>query len=120
MEYSSRFIESYVHNNGIGVLVELGISDSVAVRSEAFGRLAKDLALQIAAMAPASVEELLEHPFVKDPGITVSQQITRTADELREKIGVLRFVRWVADSGDSLQPEPPRSPALIYRLGNAR
>ena len=67
MDYPNHFIESYVQNGGIGVLVELGISDSVVTRSDAFTRLAKDLTMHIAAMAPTSVEELLQQPFVKDP-----------------------------------------------------
>ena len=119
MTHSDRFIESYVHNSGIGVLVELGVSDSIVTRSVVFTSLAKDLAMHITAMAPASVEELLQQPSVKDPEITVSQLVARAAGELREQIVVLRFVRWVANPQEPLQPEPPRSPAVIYNLRSA-
>lgn len=120
MNFSSHFIESYVHNGGIGVLVELGVSDSVVTKSGVFTSLAKDLAMHIAAMAPASIEELLQQPSVKDPDITVNQLIARVAGDLREKIAVVRFVRWSADQQEPLQPEPPRSPAVIYNLRNAK
>jgi elongation factor Ts len=119
MDHSTHFIESYVHNGGLGVLVELGVSDSMATRSDVFTRLAKDLAMHIAAMGPSSVEDLLEQPFVKDPGITVSQLVAQAAGDLREQIAVLRFVRWVANPQEPLQPEPPRSPAVIHRLRSA-
>ncbi len=116
MDNSRNFIESYVHNGDIGVLVELSVSSSIAIRSDVFTYLAKDLAMHITAMAPASVEELLQQPSVKDPGMTVDQLIVRAAHELREQIAVLRFVRWVADPQERLRPEPPRSPAVIHNL----
>ena len=119
MTDSNRFIESYVYNGRVGVLVELGISDSSTMRSDSFTRLAKDLAMQIATMAPASVEELLEQPSVTDTDISVSELIARVDGELHVKIAVLRFVRWVAHPEEPLEPEPPRSPAVIQNLRGA-
>jgi len=116
MNYPNHFIESYVHNGGIGVLIELGFSDSATSRSEVFTRLAKDLALHIAAMAPASIEDLLQQPSVADISITVGELISRADGNLDEKIAVLRFVRWSTNPQDALQPGPPRSPAVIYDL----
>lgn len=120
MNFPNHFIESYVHNGGIGVLVELGVSDSVVTKHDAFMGLARDLAMHIAAMAPASVEELLQQPFVKDPDMAVSLLIARVAGELREKVAVVRFVRWIANPPEPVQPEPPRSPAVIYNFRNAK
>ncbi len=119
MNHSNHFIESYVHNGGIGVLVELAFSDSTTARSDVFQRLAKDLAMHIAAMAPASIEDLLQQPSVADPAITVSELIARTDENLHEEIAVLRFVRWSAHPQESLQPKPPRSPAVINDLRSA-
>jgi elongation factor Ts len=119
MNHPDRFIESYVHNGGIGVLVEFGASDSITIRTAEFTRLARDLAIHIAAMAPESVEELMQQPFVKDSDTTVGQQVQSVADELHESIAVLRFVRWVAEAPRPSQPEPPRSPAVILDLRSA-
>lgn len=119
MVHSDRFIESYVHNGGIGVLVELRLSDSVVVGSTAFKTLAKDLALHIAAVAPTSVEDLLQQPFVKNPKMSVAHVVAQVAADLREKIVVLRFVRWVTDPPTPSESEPPRSPAVIHRLRSA-
>src|SRR5215472_9466505 len=47
---------SYVHhNNSVGVLLELNCSTDFVARSEAFQALARDLALQIAGVAPKYV-----------------------------------------------------------------
>ena len=46
-------IFSYIHhNNDLGVLLELNCSTDFVARSESFRQLAKDLALQIAGLAP--------------------------------------------------------------------
>jgi elongation factor Ts len=49
-------IFSYVHhNNSVGVLLELNCSTDFVARSESFQTLARDLALQIAGVAPTYV-----------------------------------------------------------------
>ena len=49
-------IFSYVHhNNSVGVLLELNCSTDFVARSESFQTLARDLALQIAGVAPAYI-----------------------------------------------------------------
>ena len=116
MNDSNRHIESYAHDGGIGVLVELEISDPAARRSESFIRLAKDIATHIAAMAPASIEDLLGQPSVAETGITVEALLAQAAAELQVGIKVVRFMRWAVGPQDSLLPEPPRSPAVIQDL----
>jgi elongation factor Ts len=119
MDYFNHYIEGYVHNGRIGVLVELDVSDSIATRNDLFKGLAKDLAMHIAAMAPISVEELLQEPSVQDPDKTVSELIAQVAGELREQIAVMRFVRWSVDPQEPRHPDPPRSPAVICNLRKA-
>ena len=47
---------SYVHhNNSVGVLLELNCSTDFVARSESFQSLARDLALQIAGVAPTYI-----------------------------------------------------------------
>jgi elongation factor Ts len=120
MDYYNHFIESYVHNGGIGVLIELDVSDSCATRTDEFKSLAKDLAMQVGAMNPSSVDDLLSQPFIKDPERTVDQRIAIVAQTLQSKIAVRRFVRWNAEPQGPSAPEPPRTPAVIYDLRKAR
>ncbi len=67
-EASEGVIELYSHGNGrVGVMVELNCETDFVARSEAFRKLAHEIALQIAAMSPQYVreedipEEVLEH-----------------------------------------------------------
>jgi elongation factor Ts len=115
MTYVDTFIESYVHNGGIGVLVELESSDSITIRSELFRLLAKDIAMHVAAMAPASIDELMQQPSVRDPGQSVSELIAAAERSLRAGIRPRRYVRWVANERET-SPPPPRSPAVIHDI----
>jgi len=115
MTYFDTCIESYVHNGGIGVLVEFESSDSITIRSELFRLLAKDVAMHIAAMAPTSVDECMNQGFVRDPGQTVSELIAAAEQSLRARLRLRRYVRWVANEWEASQP-PPRSPAVIHDI----
>ncbi|SDQ35257.1 hypothetical protein [Pseudoxanthomonas sp. CF125] len=120
MDYFNHYIESYVHNGGIGVLIELDASDSFASRMDLFKLLASDLAMHVAAMNPSTVEDMLSQPFVKDPEHTVEQAISQVAEELKSKVIVRRFVRWTAEPQKPGFAEPPKTPAVIYAFRKAR
>jgi elongation factor Ts len=120
MDYFNHYIESYVHNGGIGVLIELDASDSFVSRVDLFRLLASDLAMHVAAMNPSTVEDLLSQPFVKDPEHTVEQAISRVAEELKNKVIVRRFVRWTVEPQKPSFTEPPKTPAVIYDFRTAR
>jgi elongation factor Ts len=70
---------SYVHhNNSVGVLLELNCSTDFVARSESFQNLARDLALQIAGVAPtyinfedvpAEIAEEERKKILEDPAI---------------------------------------------------
>jgi translation elongation factor EF-Ts len=93
-----RYIESYVHNSRVGVLLELHADDEAARENYEFCRLARDLALQIAAGKPKSPGELLDQPFVKGQEESVSHRIYVVSTMLNTPIRVTRFVRYDADA----------------------
>lgn len=86
-------IQSYVHNERIGVLLELRAETDFVVKSDPFKKLAHDLVMHIAAMAPANVEELLAQQFVKDPSLTVKDLVNRVIAQVGENIKVANFSR---------------------------
>jgi elongation factor Ts len=88
------YLGSYVHNNRVGVLLEMRAETDFVVRSEPFQTLAHELLLHIAAMAPDDVEALLAQPFVKDERRTVSDLIKEVAGKVGENIKVERFCRY--------------------------
>jgi elongation factor Ts len=109
-----RVIHAYVHQGRIGVLVELGADSDFALRTSGFAVFAHDVAMHIAALEPASVLDLLEQPFVKDNSLTVGELLARLATALRERVAIIRFVRWDT-CGPPPGPEPPRAPAVARR-----
>ena len=87
-------LETYVHNNRVGVLLELRCETDFVVRSEPFRWLAHELAMQAAAMAPDNLEAFLAQPYIKDESLTVEQLIKNTIAKTGENIKVERFCRY--------------------------
>lgn len=116
-----RYIESYIHHNRIGVLVELEIPDQITALCSEFTDLARDIAMHIAATNPTgldktsvlnvipvqfraeiediSEEALLEQAWIRDPSITVRELIENVSSILKTPIRVTRFCRY--DANDS-------------------
>lgn len=92
-ETGAGLIESYVHNERIGVLLDLRAETDFVVRSEPFRALAHELAMQIAAMAPKDVAGLLEQPYIKDESKTVADIIKEVIARVGENIRVIAFSR---------------------------
>lgn len=86
-------VQTYTHNERIGVLLELRSETDFVARSEPFKKLAHDLAMQIAAMAPQNVEELLIQPFIKDQSLTVNDMVNRLIAQVGENVKVASFYR---------------------------
>lgn len=93
-ETAAGIVESYIHGEGkIGVLVELLCETDFVARNDNFRELAHDLAMQIAATAPADQEELLGSAFIKDESKSVKDRIDEAVALLGENIKVGRFNR---------------------------
>lgn len=103
---------SYVHHNHrVGVLLELNCSTDFVANSEAFRRLANDLALQIAGVSPkyvnfedvpADVVEAARKTILEDPALARVPQERRDEfinGKLKKELGsqVLMMQPWVKD-----------------------
>jgi elongation factor Ts len=94
-ETTAGLVEAYIHANGkIGVLVELGCETDFVARTDDFKYLAHELAMQIAAMEPKDVENLLEQLYIRDYTITISDLVKRTIAKLGENVVIKRFTRF--------------------------
>lgn len=111
---SEGIVESYVHAGGrIGVLVEVNCETDFVARTPDFRALAHDIAMQIAATNPASIEDgeaqsevsqlgesssdqgvLLRQPFIRDPSRNVGELVRETAARTGENIIIRRFIRY--------------------------
>ncbi len=88
-------VETYVHGGGkIGVLVEVNCETDFVARNPEFKDLAHDIAMQISAMNPVSVDELLEQDYIKDSSLKVKQLLESKIAKLGENIQITRFTRY--------------------------
>ncbi len=114
-------VESYIHSGGrIGALVELSSETDFVARNPEFRELARNIAMQVAAMSPLVVSEdeltgdmraellkehgdekkafeaavLLRQPYIRDNGKTVGDLVTALAASTGENVRVRRFARF--------------------------
>jgi len=88
------FLESFIHNGRVGVLLQLQAETDFVVRSEPFRQLAHELAMQIAAMNPADVDELLNQSYIKNESVKISDMLKQVMAKVGENIKVERFCRY--------------------------
>jgi len=85
-------VEAYSHNGRIGVLVEVNCETDFVARGDDFKTFTHDCALQVVAMKPENVDDLLKQEYVKDPSQTVGDLLETLIAKTGEKIVVSRFV----------------------------
>ena len=94
-ETMSGLIMSYVHNNGqIGSMLEIQCETDFVAKNEEFKAMAKDIAMQITAMDPENIEELMSQEFIKDPSMTIETLIKSLSGKVGEKMEIKRFIRY--------------------------
>jgi elongation factor Ts len=94
-EAKEGVIASYIHSGGrIGSLVELASETDFVSRGDEFQKLAQEIAMQVAAMDPASVEALLEQPYIRDGSKTIKDLVTAVATSTKENVHVRRIQRF--------------------------
>ena len=103
-------VASYIHAGGrIGSIVEVNCETDFVARTEDFKKLAHDLAMQVAAMAPEIVyldedsgdsdqtnEDscLTEQNFIKDQSVKVKDVVNEVAARVGENIRIKRISRF--------------------------
>jgi len=88
-------IEAYIHAGGrVGALVELRSETDFVARNEEFSKLARELAMHIAAMNPQNVEELLVQSYIRDEKKTIADLVKNASASFGEHIEIRQFVRF--------------------------
>jgi elongation factor Ts len=114
-------VESYIHAGGkIGALVELSSETDFVARGDEFRTLARNIAMQVAAMSPLVVSEdeltpeartellkehgdekraleaavLLKQPYIRDHTKTIGDLVSALAASTGENVRVRRFARF--------------------------
>lgn len=92
-ELKSGVIGSYTHDGGIGSMVLLSCETDFVAKNPEFSALARELAMQVAAMDPETTEDLLAQAFIKDSGKTVRNLLDEATQKFGERTEITRFVR---------------------------
>ena len=88
-------VATYTHATGkIGVMVELLCETDFVAKHEDFLALTKDLCLQVAAMNPETVEDLMKQEFIKDPSKTIEEMVKALISKFGENMKINRIVRF--------------------------
>lgn len=107
---SEGVVESYIHMGGrIGAMVQLSCETDFVARTDDFKNLAKNLAMQIAAMSPLYVNResvpadagevddellLMEQDYIRDQGTKIGDLVKQLSAKTGENIVVSRFSRF--------------------------
>ena len=107
-ETSQGVIESYIHGGGrIGTLIELSCETDFVANTDEFRSLARDIAMQVAAMNPRVITKderinkpeiegadeeivLLEQPFIKDASLKIDDLVKEAILKLGIKELILK------------------------------
>jgi len=89
------YIVSYIHGGGkIGAMVEVHCETDFVAKNEITSNLAKEVAMQIAATNPETVEALALEPSIKDPTVTIREMVAEATQKTGERIEIGRFARF--------------------------
>ena len=107
---SEGLVVSYIHTGGrVGSMVELNCETDFVARTDDFGILGRNIAMQIAAMNPsyldrASIPEdvedvkdeelLIEQEYIRDSNMKITDLVKESIGKLGENIRIRRFSRF--------------------------
>lgn len=94
-ETSQGLVESYVHQNGkVGAMIEILCETDFVARTEEFKKLAHEVAMQVAAMNPKDVGELMKQDYIRDNSMTIEKLIKSVIGKLGENITVRKIAKF--------------------------
>ena len=94
-EANEGVVASYIHAGGrVGAIVEIASETDFVARSDDFKKLALEVAMQVTAMDPKTVDELLAQAYIRDASKTIKDLVTTLAAAVGENVSVRRFQRF--------------------------
>jgi elongation factor Ts len=94
-ETKQGLVDSYIHQNGrIGALVEVLCETDFVARTDEFKSLVHEIGMQVAAMNPKNVPELLKEEYIRDPKKTIDILVKEAIAKTGENIVVKNFKRF--------------------------
>ena len=94
-EVKSGRVYAYIHSTGrVGAMLEVACETDFVAKTDDFGTLCKEIALQVASMNPADVSELLAQDYIRDGSKKIEDLVKALIAKTGENIKVVRFVRF--------------------------
>ncbi len=88
-------VDTYIHGGGkVGAMVEVNCETDFVAKTDEFKTLIREVAMQVAAMDPANVEELLKQEYIRDSAKTINELVKETIAKVGENIVIKRFMRF--------------------------
>ena len=95
-EFAAGTVSAYIHGTAIGALVEVKCETDFVAKNPEFKMMVDDVAMQVAAMAPENIEELLTMPFIKNGEVTVGDLVKGAIQKFGERVEVTKMARFDA------------------------
>ncbi len=93
-ETKHGFVGTYSHHdNTKGSLVSLACETDFVARTKEFQNLANEIAMQVTAMNPKNVKELLKQPWIRDESRTIEDLVKEMAAKTGENVVLKDFKR---------------------------
>ncbi|MCP5469572.1 MAG: elongation factor Ts [Chlamydiales bacterium] len=89
-------------DKGQVAIVEVNAETDFVVKNERFQEFAKNIAEEICATAPATLDAFMEQKYTKDPKLTVDEYRSITIQSLGENIKIKRFELFPKKAGHSM------------------
>lgn len=93
-DLGAGLVDAYIHNDRVGVLIRVSCETDFVARSDPFRELVHNVAMQIAAMNPGDVDELMAQAYIKDESETVEELVKEVIAKLGENIKIEEFTRY--------------------------
>lgn len=94
-EVKAGLVETYIHSGGrVGSMVEINCETDFVAKTDEFKNLAHEVAMQVAAMDPADVGELLKQDYIRDSSQKIDELVKKVIAKVGENIIVKRFIRF--------------------------
>ena len=88
-------VETYIHAGGrVGALIEINCETDFVTKTDEFKNLAHEVVMQVAAMDPKDVEELLRQEYIRDSSKKIDDLVKEVITKVGENIIVKRFIRF--------------------------
>lgn len=94
-EVKAGLVETYIHSGGrVGSMVEINCETDFVAKTDEFKNLVHEVTMQVAAMNPADVSELLKQDYIRDSSQKIDELVKKVIAKVGENIIVKRFVRF--------------------------